>query len=804
MAKYSKLFKQGLPDQVENLEELQPEAEASERFTLLFVDDEENVLKALKRVFLEENYNLLVADNADQALELIDREKGIQLVISDFKMPGMNGVDLLREIKRKRPEIIRIMLTGHADVQAVMGAVNEGAVYKFITKPWSDEDLRLSVSLALQQYVLLKENKILKDITKKQQIKIKNFSALYDKDRKALGNILIKQGILKPEDLLRAQKEKRDDEFIIETIIRLGFATDAKIIKALQSHLSIEFIDIKETHINPAIVRSLPKDFCERSRFIPVRLEGNNLTVAMADPSDIFLRDNIEFLTGLRVFPLIAGSADILKVIRQSYGENENGQNDDIDIMTGIEPMDEIDIVIDDEDENINVQELLNSSEVPPIIRVVNAIISEAIRYKASDIHIEPKTKFTLIRYRIDGILHAKIKLPIDYHASTISRIKILSKMDISERRKPQDGRFTVKAGTRLVDLRVSTLPTINGEKATLRILDKSSSIRQLQELGILQGDLDKIHHLIKRPQGIIITTGPTGSGKTTLLYSILNTMMQPTKNFETIEDPVEYFLEDASQVYIRDKLGLSFANVLRSTMRQDPDVILVGEIRDLETADVVFKAGMTGHMVLSTLHTNSSVSSITRLIDIGVKPYLISSTLEGIIAQRLVRKICRSCKEEIEPDAEMMRLLNFTKKQTGEKVFRGKGCQQCGNTGYNGRVGLFEIFVMNDDFRHIISSNYRESDVLNLATSTGMYTLIDAGIAKVKSGDTTLEEMIRVLGPQTKHEYKCPSCSEMIDMKFLFCPFCGNFKHNVCKECKMPLEEEWIKCPFCGEHKDK
>jgi type II secretory ATPase GspE/PulE/Tfp pilus assembly ATPase PilB-like protein/FixJ family two-component response regulator len=801
MAKYSNLFKQELPDQTEPQEEIQTEADAGDRFTLLFVDDEENVLKALKRVFLEENYRLLIAGNADQALDIIEREN-IQLVISDFKMPGMHGVDLLREIKKRKPAIIRIMLTGHADVQAVMGAVNEGAVYKFITKPWNDEDLRLSVSLALQQYVLLKENKILKEITKKQQVKIKNFSALYDKDRKALGNVLIKLGILKPEDLIRAQKEKRDDEFIIETIVRLGFATDTKIIKALQTHLNIEFIDIKEMHVNPGVVRSLPKDFCERNRFLPIRLENNNLTVAMADPSDIFLRDNIEFLTGLRVVPLIAGSSDILKALKLSYGEKEDGKYEDIDIIDALEPMDEIDVVIDDEDESLNVQELLNSSEIPPIIRVVNAIVSEAIRYKASDIHIEPKTKYTLIRYRIDGILHAKIKLPVDYHASTISRIKILSKMDISERRKPQDGRFTVKSGTRLVDLRVSTLPTINGEKATLRILDKSASIKQLPELGIEQGDLERIYHIMKKPQGIIIATGPTGSGKTTLLYSLLNTMMQTTKNFETIEDPVEYFLEEASQVYIREKLGLSFASVLRSTMRQDPDVILVGEIRDLETADVVFKAGLTGHMVLSTLHTNSAVSSITRLIDIGVKPYLISSTLEGIIAQRLVRKICRYCKEEVDPDADLMRLLNLTQKQISGKVFRGKGCQQCGSTGYNGRVGLFEIFVMNEDFRYIISGNYKESDVFNLATSTGMCTLLDAGIAKVKSGDTTLDELIRVLGPQTRHEYKCPSCSELIDMKFLFCPYCGNFKHNVCKMCKMPLEEEWVKCPFCGGHR--
>ncbi|RJR14730.1 MAG: response regulator [Nitrospiraceae bacterium] len=801
MSKYAGLFKRSAEDEppvMAHENKGDEHLKKSDPFRLLIADDEEGVRKALSRVFLEENYEILTAGSADEALDILEKTK-VHLIISDHRMPGMTGAQLLKEIKQKWPDTIRIMLTGHADIQSIMGAVNDGAVYKFITKPWNDEDLRLTVSLAFQQYALIQENKKLKEITRKQEVKIKNYSALVNEDRGAMGSILVKSGVISKEELNRALKEKNKEEFISETLVRLGMSTESKIIKAMQAHLNIEYVDLEEITLNANVVKFLPRDYCERNRLVPLMLDGRQIRIAMADPSDIFKCDNITFMTGLKVVPVIASSSRIIHHLQKIYGDRNADLAESIEEISDIEPLDEIDIIISEEDPDINIQELIGTSEVPPIIRIVNAIISEAIRYKASDIHIEPKSKYTIVRYRIDGMLHTKIKIPCDFHLAAISRIKILAKMDIAERRKPQDGRITVKSGTRLVDIRVSTMPTINGEKVVMRILDKSAAIKQINELGVLPDDLHKLLTVLKKPQGMIISTGPTGSGKTTMLYSILNTMINSTKNFETIEDPVEYFLEGANQVFVLDKIGLSFASVLRSTLRQDPDVILVGEIRDYETADVAFKAALTGHMVLSTLHTNNSVASITRMIDMGVKPYLIASAIESIFAQRLARRICKYCKVEKPPEKELLQLLKIPEDTIGDRIFTGSGCDKCNNTGYLGRLGIFEIFVMNDDFRHLISSYYKESELINLARTSGMRTLIEDGIEKVKLGDTTLEELIRVIGPQTKHERQCEHCSRTIDAKFIFCPYCGAFKQNFCRQCMIPLGEDWNICPQCG-----
>jgi type II secretory ATPase GspE/PulE/Tfp pilus assembly ATPase PilB-like protein/FixJ family two-component response regulator len=803
MAKYSELFKIASTD-TETVGHHDAE-EASEfpenPFTLLFVDDEEGVLKAMRRIFMDENYRILTAGNADNALAIMAGET-VHLIVSDHRMPGMTGAELLREIKGKWPETIRIMLTGHTDVNSIMGAVKDGVVYKFITKPWNDEDLRLTVSLALQQYLLTQENKKLKEITRTQQLKIRNYSVLFDEDRGVMGTILVNNGLLSEKMLDQVHREKFQGEFLSETMVRLNLCTEAKILKVMQSQLNIEYIDLRETPLNPVVVKFFPRELCEKNRMIPVSLDGRQITIAMADPSDIYKCDNITKMTGLKVVPLLASSTEILSQLKIFYGEKENDLTGEAGEVSDLEPMDEIDIVIEDEDADVNIHELISSCEVPPIIRIVNAIFSEAIRYRASDIHVEPKTKCTLIRFRIDGMLHSKIKVPPDLHSAVISRIKILAKMDISERRKPQDGRITVKAGMRVVDMRVSSMPTMNGEKAVMRILDKSAAIRDLDELGVLPDDLTKINTIVKKPQGVIITTGPTGSGKTTMLYSILSAMMDNSKNFETIEEPVEYFLEEANQVSVREKIGLSFAQVLRATLRQDPDVILVGEIRDFETADVAFKASLTGHMVLSTLHTNNSVASVTRLMDMGIKPYIIASALEGIMAQRLVRKICTDCREEVDPSPELLHLLRVPAGNLNGKAFRGKGCDLCNNSGYMGRLGIFEMFVMTDDFRHFISSCYKESELLEMARANGMRTLLEDGVEKVKLGKTTLEEILRVIGPQTVHERSCANCMRMIDAKFLFCPFCGSFRQNSCKNCRMPLEKEWHTCPFCGKDK--
>ncbi|MDD5105545.1 MAG: ATPase, T2SS/T4P/T4SS family [Desulfuromonadaceae bacterium] len=768
-------------------------------FTLLFVDDEDNVLNALRRIFLDENYVILTANSGEKALEILARES-VQLVITDHRMPVMTGAELLKQIREKYPETIRIMLTGYADVNSIMGAVKDGAVYKFITKPWNDEDLRLTVSLALQQYVLLHENRRLKDIAKQQQNKITSFAGLFEQNRGMLGDILVKAALIDSHELELAKKQKDSNEYLGDFLVRAGLLTESKIVAALQKHLNVEFVDLREVNIPQNVARCLPKELCEKSRLVPTRLEGNVLTITMADPSDIVTCDNIGRVTGLRVVPLLAASSQIGEKITQTWALDAESAGQEYD---DLEPLDEIDIVLEEEEEEASVEELVGSSRVPPVIRIVNAIISEAIRYGASDIHIEAKTKYTLIRYRIDGMLHAKIKIPADLHPAVISRIKILSKMDIAERRRPQDGRITVKAGTRIVDMRVSSLPTINGEKVVMRILDKSASIKHLDELGVLEEDSRNIRIISCKPQGVVIATGPTGSGKTTMLYSLLAAMMTPSKNFETIEEPVEYFLEEANQVSIHEKIGLSFSQVLRATLRQDPDVILVGEIRDFDTADVAFKAALTGHMVLSTLHTNSAIASITRLVDMGIKPYIIASALEGVIAQRLVRKICSGCVASAPPDAALLELLRLPADYFGAEIAVGRGCPQCNNTGYRGRVGIYEMFVMNDDYRQIIGSSYHESDLLSLARRNGMKTLLEDGLEKVRRGLTTLEEVLRVVGPVLKLERICEVCGIHMDSKFLYCPQCGSFRHNCCKNCRMTLEEGWLVCPFCGAARD-
>jgi type II secretory ATPase GspE/PulE/Tfp pilus assembly ATPase PilB-like protein/FixJ family two-component response regulator len=801
MSKYAELFKSmgGQPSSAELFDGIvapDPAGAAEQSFTLLFVDDEENVLNALRRIFLEENYTILTATSGQKALDLLARQP-VQLIISDHRMPGMTGAELLKAVREKYHDTIRIMLTGHADVNSIMGAVKEGAVYKFITKPWNDEDLRLTVSLALQQYVLMHENRHLKELSRQQQTKIKSFAGLFEQNRGMLGDILLKAGLVTPQDLERARTQKDTNEFLGDFFVRVGTLSESKIMSALQKHLGAEFIDLREITVTQNVARCLPRELCEKSRLMPVRLDGSALTVAMADPSDIITCDNIGRVTGLRVVPLLAASSQIVEKITQAWSVVEGGELDD---FGDLEPLDEIDIVLEEEAEEASVEELIGSSKVPPVIRIVNAIISEAIRYGASDIHIEAKTKHTVVRYRIDGMLHAKIRIPADLHPAVISRLKILAKMDISERRRPQDGRITVKAGTRIVDMRVSSLPTINGEKIVMRILDKSAAIKRLDELGVLEDDFRNIGIISRKPQGVIIATGPTGSGKTTMLYSLLSAMMNPSKNFETIEEPVEYFLEEANQVAIHEKIGLSFAQVLRATLRQDPDVILVGEIRDFETADVAFKAALTGHMVLSTLHTNSSVASITRLVDMGIKPYILASALEGVIAQRLVRKVCSGCITRVTPDKTLLDLLRLPSEFFGAEIAVGQGCPQCNNTGYRGRVGVYEMFVMNDDFRQLIGADYKESDLLNLARTNGMRTLLEDGLEKVQRGWTTLEEIVRVIGPTVRLERSCEACGKNIDSKFLFCPHCGSFRHNCCKSCRMPLEEGWKICPFCGE----
>lgn len=770
-------------------------------FRLLFVDDDEGILGSLKRVFMDENYVIHTALTGEEALKIM-KTAHVNLVISDYKMPGMTGTEFLREVKAQWPEVIRIMLTGYGDIQAIMGAVNEGAVYKFMTKPWNDDDLRLTVSLALQQYVLMQENKDLKIRTKEQEDKIKSYRSIYSEYTGMLGSILVETGTITEEQLSVAKKKARADEFISDSIARLGFATESQIAKVIQKHQRLDNVDMREVEIDRGAVKLFTHEYCVNKRVIPVKLDGKHLTLAMADPTDIAQIDNISVMTGLNVVPIVATSSDIMVQIEKIFESGgSDGSVDDVEMSTGFEPMEEIDVIIDEDEEDMNINELTTMSGVPPVKRIVNAIILEALRYNASDIHIEPKTKYTVVRFRVDGMLSTKIKVPSNLHAATVSRIKVLAKMDIAERRKPQDGRINIRVGARIVDFRISVIPTISGEKVVIRILDKGSSVKSISALGVFDVEFRKISTVIKKPQGIIISTGPTGSGKTTLLYSLLNEMIDSSKNFETIEDPVEYFVEDANQISVRQKIGLSFANVLRATLRQDPDVILVGEIRDEETADVAFKAAMTGHMVLTTLHTNDTVGSITRLIDVGVKPYLIASGIECIIAQRLVRKVCKHCKKAVKPDKRSLAMLKLPESSVRETVV-GQGCNRCDEKGYLGRTGIFELLMMNHEMRQLISGAYSESNFFKLARINGMRTLMDVGVEKVNMGVTTLEELIRVLGPSSLLECDCEQCGKPFNVNFVFCPFCGMARISICFKCRRPLDGAWNVCPSCGTAK--
>ncbi|MCA1938694.1 MAG: GspE/PulE family protein, partial [Dechloromonas sp.] len=415
------------------------------------------------------------------------------------------------------------------------------------------------------------------------------------------------------------------------------------------------------------------------------------------------------------------------------------------------DPYEGIEIVIEDSDD-ARLEDLLRDTEAPPAIRLANAIILEAIRLGASDIHIQPRTKSVVVRYRIDGVLTDKIQIPHQLHQSLVSRLKIMAELDISERRRPQDGRITVKTPMRMVDLRISTLPTINGEKIVMRILDRNGAVHSLDGLGFAADDLRRVSDMVARPQGIILATGPTGSGKTTTLYSLLQHDATPDKNYVTIEDPVEYYLDMAGQVLIREKIGLTFPSVLRALLRQDPDVILLGEIRDFETAEVAFHAALTGHMVYSTLHTNSAIATIARLFDLGLKPYVIATALEGIIAQRLVRRVCPECATTRDADPVLRARLG-TVFSTIQQTSQGTGCNHCHGSGYKGRIGIYEVLTLDDHLRDRIAGSASIHEIRRLVRQKGQRNIAHHAAERIAAGTTTFEEILRVLGPQAGEE---------------------------------------------------
>jgi len=552
----------------------------------------------------------------------------------------------------------------------------------------------------------------------------------------SVGEILLERGKIKPEHLQAALAARKSPQDRIDRIlVQMGFVSERDVLEVLSEQLSIPVVDLQETEIDVELLKQLPSRIVHRRKLVPISRTNDTLKVATCDPFDVYAFDELRMLTGLQVEPVLATEADIDRVIKKYLGVG-GGTIDEL-----IDEEEEVQLISEVSQDNGDLVEMAQEASV---VKLVNEILVEAINERASDVHIEPFEGDLRIRYRIDGVLHTTNVPPQirRFQAAIVSRIKIMSNLNIAEKRLPQDGGFKIRVHGREIDVRVSIIPTIWGEAVVMRLLDKQSLLLNLTDLGMSDETLAVWNELIRRPHGILLVTGPTGSGKTTTLYAALQAIVSPEIKILTIEDPVEYQLDGVNQVQVNPKIGLTFAHGLRSFLRHDPDVILVGEIRDRETAETAVQASLTGHLVFSSLHTNDAASANTRLLDMGIEPFLVASSVEAVLAQRLVRKICPHCKEPYKPDPKKLP-PDFD--YQGETLYRGRGCRECRGTGYMGRIGIFELLVINDEIRELIMQRSGSGPIIEAGKRNGLVLLREDGWRKVKQGITTPEEVLRV-----------------------------------------------------------
>ena len=602
-----------------------------------------------------------------------------------------------------------------------------------------------------------------------------------------LGDLLVKAKLVTPEQVEAALQSQKDQGGKFgEALIRIGAVSEQDITETLSQQFGVPSIDLAHFEIDPTVIKVVPGEVARKYGVLPVNKTGATLTIAMSDPTNVFAMDDIKFMTGYNVEPVVASEASLRRAIDKHYGTPRSvvlkerpkgtmtgsapteGNIDDLmssaltmddmasvglsefnmDEITGFETGD-VDVVRGEEGQEIDLIDLAKSSESAPIIKVSNLILIEALKAGASDIHVEPYEREFRVRFRVDGVLHNIMALPMRTRDPLISRLKIMAKLDISEKRLPQDGRIKIRLRveerTRDLDLRVSVVPTHFGEKVVMRLLDKSRLQLDMTQLGFDQEPLRRFKDAIDRPYGIVMVTGPTGSGKTNTLYSAIAQLNDPAVNILTAEDPIEFNLAGINQVQMKEQIGLTFASAMRSFLRQDPDIILVGEIRDFETAEIAVKAALTGHLVLSTLHTNDAPSTVNRLMNMGIEPFLVATSVNCIAAQRLVRIVCKNCAEDFDTSPQMLIQVGFAPNEVKTlKIKRGRGCETCKNTGYKGRIGLFEVLLFSDEIRDMILSGASSIELKRRAVEEGMVTLRMAGLGKVREGVTTLEEVLR------------------------------------------------------------
>lgn len=541
---------------------------------------------------------------------------------------------------------------------------------------------------------------------------------------KRIGDILIKENIITEKQLNEALKKKKPGEKIGETLIRLKIVNELQILKALEESTGIKRVSLQNQEIDKSILSYLTEDFCRRNVIMPFKIEGYKLFYATNDPLQFAVGEEIRMLTGFQPKAFSAPKNEILSQIEKHYAFTKTLK----------------DLGVTEEKKEY----IIEISEETPMIKLVNQILTAAIFQRASDIHIDPLDESSHIRYRIDGVLDTVRKLPIKIHKQMVNRIKVMGKMDITETRTPQDGRIQTTIQGKKIDLRISTLPTVRGEKVVMRILNIDGYNNKISNLGFTKKEEKIIRNMISKPNGIILVCGPTGSGKTTTLYAFINELNDPGVNIVTVEDPVEIKMEGVNQVQVHSEINLTFANALRSILRQDPNIIMIGEIRDKETADISIRASLTGHLVLSTIHTNSSIKTISRLLDMGIEPFLIASSLTGVISQRLVRRLCPECSYWDKPKENEKEIFDKNGIKI-DKIKRAKGCPACNFKGYNGRLGIFEILSISRDMEFLISQNRPISEIRELALKEGLTKLLISGLNSVKKGETTLEEVLKV-----------------------------------------------------------
>jgi len=564
--------------------------------------------------------------------------------------------------------------------------------------------------------------------------------------KKRFGETLIEKKVITEEQLKQGlENQKKEGGTLGWALVRLGFVSEEEMKKHLSDYYGVPFVDISQYEIDPAVLATVPEHIIRKYRVIPLDKMGSNLTIATSDLTNVFIFDELRIITGCNITPLLTSEQEINNAIEKYYGKKLSIE----ETLKEITKEEESGIEIHKEEvKGVDLSTLQVSAEEAPVKNLVNFIIAQAIEDRASDIHIEPYEKDLRLRYRIDGVLYEiNPPPPKELQDAIIARIKVLSDMDIAETRIPQDGRIRVTTKTKVVDLRVSTFPTVFGEKVVMRLLDKSSLQLDLAQLGFEKEELEKFERVIAQPYGMILVTGPTGSGKSTTLYSVLSRLNTTRDNIVTIEEPVEYQIRGINQVQVNPDIGLTFAMGLRAILRQDPNVVMVGEIRDQETAEIAIKAALTGHLVLSTLHTNDSVGAISRLIDIGIEPFLVSSAVSLIAAQRLVRRICPHCKESYTPSPKVLESLKI-KPKPGEQIlfYRGTGCESCKNTGYRGRIAIYEILTLNKHLRELIVKRANTMVLQDVAKKEeGMRTLRESALIKVLKGVTTVEEAMGI-----------------------------------------------------------